>query len=307
MRCPACDAENPETARYCAGCGGRLTASCPHCQAPVGAGDRYCMACGGPTSALRPDSAASEPGPAGTGPAERRRISVLFVDLENFTALAESLDPEEVRTVQSRYFEVARSIVARYGGTIEKFIGDAVMAVWGAPLAHEDDADRAVRAAIEIVGAVGRLGGAASGRALSARAAVTTGEAAVTVGALGQGMVAGDLVNVAARLQARAPIGGVLVDAPTRALAGEAATFAGVGSLSLKGRTRRLAAYRATPRPDAVPGGARTQHGGPFVGRDRELRELVQLFGGVMRERRSRLVSITGIAGIGKSRLALEF
>ncbi len=93
---------------------------------------------------------------------ERRRISVLFVDLANFTALAESMDPEEVRSVQSRYFEVARSIVATYGGTIEKFIGDAVMAVWGAPPAHEDDAERAVRAALAIVYAVDRMGGAAA-------------------------------------------------------------------------------------------------------------------------------------------------
>ena len=141
---------------------------------------------------------------------------MLFVDLEDFTALAESIDPEEVRAIQSRYFEVARSIVATYGGTIEKFIGDAVMAVWGAPAAHEDDAERAVRAALALVDAVDRLGGAAAGRALGAHGAVPTGEAAVTVGAVGQGMVAGDLVNMAARLQGRAPVGAVVVDRATR-------------------------------------------------------------------------------------------
>ena len=168
--------------------------------------------------------------------AERRRISVLFVDLANFTALAESMDPEEVRSVQSRYFEVARSIVATYGGTIEKFIGDAVMAVWGAPLAHEDDAERAVRAALAIVYGGRPDGGAAAGRALRGRAAVTTGEAAVTIGATGQGMVAGDLVNVAARLQSRAPVGGVLVDRTTRDRASAAASFRRIGSLALKGK-----------------------------------------------------------------------
>ncbi|MBA2266077.1 MAG: AAA family ATPase [Chloroflexi bacterium] len=306
MRCPACDGENPESARYCASCGGRLATACPHCQAVVGLGVRFCTSCGGSITADTTDGVATENGPDAEPPAERRRISVLFVDLENFTALAESLDPEELRIVQSRYFEVARSVVARYGGTIEKFIGDAVMAVWGAPLAHEDDAERAVRAALEIVDAVGRLGGAASGSNLTARAAVATGQAAVTLGAIGQGMVAGDLVNVAARLQARAPVGSVLVDTETRQMAAEAASFERAGSLSLKGRTARLAAFHATKGANTRPGRRVGSHSGPFVGRDRELRELSELFDGVARERRCRLVSVTGIAGIGKSRLAWE-
>ena len=305
MRCPACDHDNPEVARYCADCGSNLTASCPHCGAPISLGTRFCNACGGVIS----QAATVEAGrrPDGIGPsAERRRVSVLFVDLENFTALAESLDPEEVRTIQSRYFEVARSIVARYGGTIEKFIGDAVMAVWGAPAAHEDDAERAVRAAIALVDAVGRLGGAAAGTSLSARGAVTTGEAAVTVGTTGQGMVAGDLVNVAARLQAAAPLGGVLVDLATREQAGEAAVFEPVGPLELKGRSAPLAAFRASEAATAPQGRRSGTHTGPFVGRERELRELVELFNGVARDGRSRLVSVTGIAGIGKSRLGWE-
>ncbi len=237
---------------------------------------------------------------------ERRRISVLFVDLANFTALAESMDPEEVRSVQSRYFEVARSIVATYGGTIEKFIGDAVMAIWGAPLAHEDDAERAVRAALAIVYAVDRMGGAAAGRALRGRAAVTTGEAAVTIGATGQGMVAGDLVNVAARLQSRAPVGGVLVDRTTRDRASAAASFRRIGSLALRGRTGRLEAFRATSAADGAAGRPSGAHTGPLVGRDREFMELTNLATSVMRDGRSRLVSVTGIAGIGKSRLAWE-
>ena len=305
MRCPACDHENAEVARYCAACGAHLTATCPHCNAPVGLGARFCISCGGPIedagAAIQSDVERDD----ATGPAERRRVSVLFVDLENFTALAESLDPEEVRTIQSRYFEVARAIVARYGGTIEKFIGDAVMAVWGAPTAHEDDAERAVRAAVALVDAVGRLGGSV-GNSLKARAAVTSGEAAVTVGAVGQGMVAGVLVSMAARLQAEAPIGGVLVDQATREQAGDAAGFEPVGSLALKGRTAPLTAFRVTDRAGPVPGRRHGAHTGPFVGRDRELRELVELFNGVARDGRSRLVSVTGIAGIGKSRLAWE-
>ena len=303
MRCPGCDHENPEVARYCAACGAHLTASCPHCHAAIGFGARFCTSCGKEVS--RPGATESDGEPKPPPAPERRRVSVLFVDLENFTALAESLDPEEVRTIQSRYFEVARSTVARYGGTIEKFIGDAVMAVWGAPVAHEDDAERAVRAAVALVDAVGRLGGAATGTSLGARAAVTSGEAAVTLDATDQGMVAGDLVNTAARLQSEAPLGGVLVDEATREKARNAAVFESVGPLSLRGRSLPLAAFRvagAAPRP----GGRHGAHTGPFVGRDRELRELLDLFAGVKRDGRSRLVSVTGIAGVGKSRLAWE-
>lgn len=303
MPCAACGFANAEAARFCGSCGSPLATTCPHCHEPVAAGLRFCTSCGETLAAATSPEGAGPPDPA---IAERRRVSVLFVDLEAFTTLAEGLDPEEVRTLQSRYFEVARSVVASHGGTIEKFIGDAIMAVWGAPAAHEDDADRAVRAALAIVDGVRRLGGAASRQTLSARGAVTTGEAAVTLGAVGQGMVAGDLVNTAARLQTQAPSGGILVDSATRDLAVGAAEFEPIGPLSFKGRTAPLDAYRAIPRTRPWPGRQRGSHTGPFVGRDRELRELNELFEGVVRDRRSRLVSITGIAGIGKSRLAWE-
>ena len=145
MRCPSCESNNPETAQFCASCGSALGQVCPHCGAELTPGARFCISCGKPVSSKREAARAEGSSDAEPIPvSERRRISVLFVDLANFTALAESMDPEEVRAVQSRYFEVARSIVATYGGTIEKFIGDAVMAIWGAPLAHEDDAERAV-------------------------------------------------------------------------------------------------------------------------------------------------------------------
>ena len=232
-------------------------------------------------------------------------MSVLFVDLVDFTSLAESMDPEEVRAVQARYFEVARLIVATHGGTLEKFIGDAVMAVWGAPAAHEDDAERAVRAALAIVHSVDRIGGAAAGRALRAHGAVATGEAAVTVGAVNQGLVAGDLVNIAARLQGRAPAGAVVADRATREATSETVTFARIGSLSLKGRTARLEAFRATGlRQVATVQGA--SHAGRLVGRDRVMREITDLMQGVIEDGRGRLVTVTGIAGIGKSRLAWE-
>ena len=304
MTCPACGAEHAESARFCPMCGHRLATVCETCGADLPSGTRFCASCGAPaipSTAAPPEESADAPPVA-----ERRRVSVLFVDLAGFTSLAESMDPEDVRRVQSRYFEVARAVVATYGGTIEKFIGDAVMAVWGAPIAHEDDAERAVRAALAIVYAVDRLGGSAEADELRARAAVTSGEAVVTIGAVGQGMVAGDLVNVAARLQGRAPVGGALVDDTTRALAPGAARYTRVGALSLKGRAGRLAAYRADPLgPEPLARTAGTFRG-LFVGRDRELRDLQELLTSVIRDGRGRLVSVTGIAGIGKSRLVGE-
>src|SRR5205823_9114846 len=141
-------------------------------------------------------------GPAQPAPvAERRLVSVLFVDLVGFTTLSEGRDAEDVRELLSRYFESCKRLVALYGGTVEKFIGDAVMAVWGTPTATEDDAERAVRASLDLAAAVSALGDEVGAPELRARVGVLTGEAAVTIGAEGQGMVAGDLVNTASRIQ----------------------------------------------------------------------------------------------------------
>ena len=162
--------------------------------------------------------------------AERRLVSVIFADLVGFTTFSEGRDAEEVRELLTRYFAVATEIVGRYGGTIEKFIGDAVMAVWGAPVAREDDAERAVRAALELVDAVTALG-----PAIHARAGVLTGEAAVTVGLVNHGMVAGDLVNTASRLQSAASPGTVLVGEATQRAASRAIAFEPAGDHALKG------------------------------------------------------------------------
>ncbi len=217
--------------------------------------------------------------------------------------MSEGRDPEEVRELLTRHFDSARVIIDRYGGTVEKFIGDAVMAVWGAPVAHEDDAERAVRAGLELVDAVTTL---APG--LAARAAVLTGEAAVTLGAHGQGMVAGDLVNTASRLQGVAPVGGVLVGEATMRATDRSIAYEQAGEQVLKGKRTPVPAWRAL-RVVAEVGGRNRQDGleAPFVGREAELRLLKELLAATGRERRARLVSVTGQAGIGKSRLAWEF
>ncbi|HVM30953.1 MAG TPA: adenylate/guanylate cyclase domain-containing protein [Candidatus Limnocylindrales bacterium] len=235
--------------------------------------------------------------------AERRLVTVLFADLVGFTPFAEERDAEEVRDTLSRYFDLASEVIGRYGGTVEKFIGDAVMAVWGTPTAREDDVERAVRAALDLVESVSTLG---SG--VTARAGLLTGEAAVTLGATNQGMVAGDLVNTASRLQSVAPPGSVLVGEATYRAASGAIAFAEAGEQLLKGKTAPVAAWRALRVVAEVGGRNRSESlEAPFVGRADELRLLKDLYHATGREQRARLVSIMGPAGIGKSRLGWEF
>jgi class 3 adenylate cyclase/tetratricopeptide (TPR) repeat protein len=246
--------------------------------------------------------------PVVASPAERRLVSVLFADLVGFTALSESRDPEEVRDLLSRYFDTCRRLVELYGGTVEKFIGDAVMAVWGTPTATEDDAERAVRAGLDLVAAVSALGQEVGAEQLRARAGVLTGEAAVTLGATGEGMVAGDLVNTASRIQSVAEPGFVFVGEATRRASEQAIVYQDAGSFELKGKEGRTALWRALRVVSGVRGSLKS-HGleAPFVGRERELRQIKDLFHVCADERRAQLVSITGIAGIGKSRLAWEY
>ncbi|MFI5199510.1 MAG: ATP-binding protein, partial [Candidatus Limnocylindrales bacterium] len=190
-----------------------------------------------------------------------------------------------------------------YGGTVEKFIGDAVMAVWGAPTAHEDDAERAVRAALDLVDAVKALG-----PGIQARAGVLTGEAAITIGATNEGMVAGDLVNTASRLQSVAQPGAVLVGEATQRAASKAIAFEEAGEQILKGKTSPVPAWRALRVVGERGGRNRAETlEAPFVGRDDELRQLKDLFHSTSRDSRARLVSVIGPAGIGKTRLAWEF
>ena len=292
MTCSACGTENRAGRKFCSKCGSPLAVACPACGAANEPDDRFCGECG---AALESEPRAPE--------AERRLVSVLFGDLVGFTPLSEDQDPEAVRELLSRYFETARRVIERYGGTVEKFIGDAVMAVWGTPIAREDDAERAVRAGLELIEIVAGLG-----EGLAMRVGVVTGEAAVTIGAEGQGMVAGDLVNTASRVQSTAAAGTVFVGERTRRASEAAIAYDDAGEHELKGKSEPVPLWRAA-RVIASRGGEGRATGleAPFVGREGEMRLIKDLFHAASDERRARLVSILGIAGIGKTRLSAEF
>lgn len=290
-----------------------LSTRCPNCASPVRPEAKFCDECGtplgnaAPTRKL-PGGAPHERNDDNSATAERRLVSVLFADLVGFTPLTEQRDAEEVRDLLTRYFDACRAVVTRYGGVIEKFIGDAVMAVWGAPVAFEDDAERAVRAALDLVAAVAALGLEIKEPALQVRAGVLTGEAAVTLGAEAQGMVAGSLVNTASRIQSEAAPGTVLVGDATRAASEAAVVYENADERMLKGVSEPVQLWRAL-RVVALRGGAEKSEGleAPFIGRDRELRLMKDLFHASAEERKAHLVSVVGIAGIGKSRLCWEF
>jgi class 3 adenylate cyclase/tetratricopeptide (TPR) repeat protein len=303
--CANCGVENPGENRFCGACGHTLAVVCTACGSSNPPENRFCGSCG---TALTPAEAAALAPARETPVAERRLVSVLFADLVGFTPLSESRDPEDVRELLSRYFDSCRRLVELYGGVVEKFIGDAVMAVWGTPVAQEDDAERAVRAALDLVVAVTALGDETGAPELRARAGVLTGEAAVSLAGSGEGMVAGDLVNTAARIQAAADPGTVLVGETTRRSSDRAIAYEDGGEHLLKGKAEPVPLWRAV-RVTAARGGALRSEGleAPFVGRERELRLVKELFHGAAEQSRAQLVQITGIAGIGKSRLAWEF
>ena len=318
--CSSCGGDNAPGRKFCGHCGAALARLCIACGSANQADVKFCGECGAAMAAANelaravpPRSATaatsnSAPGPPADDVVELRVVSVLFADLVGFTALSESRDPEEVRELLSRYFDVCRELVERYGGTVEKFIGDAVMAVWGAPIAQEDDAERAVRAALDLVEVVADLGKEVRAPQLAARAGVLTGTAAVTLGAKGQGMVAGDLVNTASRIQTQSRPGTVLVGETTKRASEAAIAYEQAGTHELKGKAEPVTLYRAL-RVVAGRGGLLKSERleAPFVGRDRELRLVKEVFHASTEDRRAHLVQVTGIAGIGKSRLAWEF
>jgi class 3 adenylate cyclase/tetratricopeptide (TPR) repeat protein len=315
VTCPSCETVNGDGAKFCVECGTPLKLACPSCGAAHASGQRFCAECGnalaaGAATAAAPLSAAPATGdsePAASAIAgELRVVSVLFLDLVGYTSLSESRDAEDVRALLSRYFDTARTIVGRHGGSIEKFIGDAVMAVWGVPVAHENDAERAVRAALELVDAVAVFGEEVGARALRARAGVVTGRAAA-IDSTGEGLVVGDRVNTASRVQTIAEPGTVLVDDVTHGATAAAISYTEAGLHSVKGKEEPLQLWQAE-RVVAQIGGSQRQEGfeGALVGRDSELRLLKELLHTAADRRTARLVAITGPAGVGKTRLRWE-
>jgi class 3 adenylate cyclase/tetratricopeptide (TPR) repeat protein len=270
--CPTCGESNTESARFCQSCGARLTA------------------------------ATAEHGEI------RKTVTVLFCDVIGSTSLGERLDPESVRKVMTRYFEDARRILERHGGTVEKFIGDAVMAVFGIPAVHEDDALRAVRAALELREALDELNEElepAFGLRIAVRTGVNTGDVVTGDPGVGQTLVIGEAVHVAARLEQSAAPGEILIGDPTWRLVRGTIEAEPVGPLELKGKAERVPAHRLL---SILPRGAPVDRAtGPMIGRRRELALLSDAVQAASEARRCRLVTVLGAAGVGKSRLTLEF
>src|SRR5436190_859307 len=306
MLCPSCGTENLAGKKFCKECGTALAVACGSCGAALVGDEKFCSECGAPVTGAETGAPAAVAREAPSS--ERRLVSVLFADLVGFTSLSESRDAEDVRDLLSRYFDTCRRLIELYGGAVEKVSGDAVMAVWGTPVATEDDAERAVRAALELVAAVSTLGQEVNAENLRARAGVLTGEAAVTIGATAEGMVAGDLVNTASRVQSVAEPGRVYVGDGTRRSTEQAIVYEDAGSFELKGKQGLTPLWKAVRVVSGVRGTLKSQGlEAPFVGRDRELRQIKDLFHTSADEKRAQLISVTGIAGIGKSRLAWEF
>jgi class 3 adenylate cyclase/tetratricopeptide (TPR) repeat protein len=264
--CDACGRENPSDSRFCNGCGAVL---------------------GAPPEPRRE---------------ERKVVTVLFADLVGFTSRAERLDPEDVRALLDPYWRRLREELEHFGGTVEKFIGDAVMALFGAPVAHEDDPERAVRAALAIRDWVRE-----TGEELQVRIAVTTGEALVRIGARpseGEGMAAGDVVNTAARLQSAAPVNGVLVGESTYRATRHAIDYRTAEPVTAKGKAAPLAVWEAVSARSLAT--IEAISAGPLVGRVDELELLSGALHRARRDRSAQLVTVSGVPGIGKSRLVAE-
>jgi predicted ATPase/class 3 adenylate cyclase len=241
---------------------------------------------------------------------ERKVVSILFVDLVGFATRSDRADPEDVRATLRPYYTCVRRELVRWGGTVEKFIGDAVMAAFGAPVAHEDDAERAVRAALRVVHAVQELNATEPGLELALRAAVTTGEAVVARGARaveGEGIATGDVVNTAARLQTLAPVGAVVVDEATYRTTRHLVDYEALDPVSVKGKVEPVRVWQAKAARSRYGADLAQTTPSPFIGRDQELALLKAIYARAAREPSVQLVTVTGEPGIGKSHLVREF
>ncbi len=311
VTCAGCGAPASADFAFCPRCGRRLPGPCPACGFRCDPDFAFCPKCG---TTRNPTAGAPAKTEAAPTDADRRQVTVLFADLSGFTALAERLDPEEVRAFQNALFEAFAAAIHRHDGFVEKFVGDAVLAVFGAPVAHEDDPERACDAALELLerGAAlsvkwaGRLG-----QAVTLHVGIHTGQ--VVAGRLGDAAgaayaVTGDTVNTAARLLAEAAPGTVLVSEATHAFVRHRFAFDPAGEVTLRGKAEPIVVHRLAG-PLAEPGSARGLAGlglaTPLVGRSDELDQLLTVFDR-MQKGRAQVVSLVGEAGTGKSRLIAE-
>ncbi|MBA2632409.1 MAG: AAA family ATPase [Chloroflexi bacterium] len=295
--CRACGASLSETARFCPDCGSPVAARCPRCGAANDPSARFCASCGGPLGGPQPFAE------------ERKVVTILFADITGSTSMGEQLDPERMRSLLRTYFSSMSEVIESWGGRLEKFIGDAIMAAFGVPTAREDDAERALRAALEMLERLETLNltfRERHGTAMQIRIGVNTGEVIAPVDPNEQLVLAGDAVNVAARLEQAAEPGTVLVGERTYLAARNAFEFDPAVELSLKGKAGAVPARRllgVVAEPSRGLPGIRAQ----LVGRDRELRTITELLDEAIETARPRMVLLNGPAGIGKSRLMQEF
>ncbi|MGH2449208.1 MAG: AAA family ATPase, partial [Chloroflexota bacterium] len=338
LRCAACGSEHPQGKRFCADCGARLPVLCSACHAPQPAENHFCQDCGAALEGWCPScghavsrgkafcgtcgaSLGSGAVPHGVPGAasvrgeaereERRLVTALFCDLTGFTPLTERLDAEQIREIQSDYFQRMSGEIARFGGHVEKYAGDAVLALFGVPITHGDDAERALLCALAMQEAIGSLASDARQRwqvDLGLRVGVNTGEAVsglTDVAGRKDYSVTGDVLNTAARLQTAAEPGTVMAGEETMRLARKTVRFGERRELALKGKARPVPAYQVLGRRELLHERFDDQSQTPLVGRDHEL--------GILREAWTRaesgegqLVTVVGDAGLGKSRLIAE-
>jgi len=307
MTCARCQAEIPAGARFCAACGAPVGVPCPRCTALVFAGQRFCTGCGTDVAPGAPPAAASPPPTPVREDGERRHATVMFSDLSGYTALNESFDPEEVEALMARIKSDASAVIERHGGTVNQFVGDEIMALFGIPVARRDDPRRAVEAALELHGVVDAYlatlepafaqslamhTGIATGLVVARRSDARAGDFALT----------GDAVNTAARLRSAAASREVVVSATTWQQVADAFDAEATAPMALKGKDQALVAYRIRGVRHAPAGDATA-----LVGRDEELRDFRALAEACAQRRRSRVVIVRGDPGVGKSRLVAEF
>jgi adenylate cyclase len=338
MRCPVCRTSSPSRAKFCDTCGAALHQLCPACATRNRPQARFCLECGTPFepgtpaaatapeerhaaraaqfSARLPGSEGTRTGTASSLPAhtpaieeERRLVTVLFADVVGFTSFSEHRDPEEVRRVISVYFERLAREIRRFGGTIEKFIGDAIMALFGAPVAHEDDPQRAINAALEMQAAISEVNAnllATAGLTLQMRIGIMTGKVVGGIRSFeqsGEYTVTGDVVNTAARLQSAAGPGQILVGELTHQMSAAQFLFEPMPALTVKGKAAPVTAYLVKGRSTAALAALPTAT--PLIGRHAELRLLQEYLQRTVAGE-GQIIALVGEAGIGKSRLVLE-